>query len=44
MKDKEAFVTFHHNNPRGMSYEEWQLMRAAAEEEAREQAEQEELA
>ena len=39
MTDEEAFVVFHHKNPHGPSYEEQQLPRAAAMEEAREQVE-----
>ena len=43
MTDKEAFAAFRHKNPCGLSFEERQLVRAAAKEEAREQVEQEEL-
>ena len=39
MTDEEAFMAFHHKNSHGMSYKEWQLVRAAAEEEAREKVE-----
>ena len=39
MTDEEAFTVFRRKNPRGMLYEEWQLVRATAKEEAREQVE-----
>ena len=39
MTDEEAFAVFCHKNPHGLSYEELQLARATAVEEAREQVE-----